>query len=120
MRVLLAGAAGFVGRIALDLLGERHEVTTFDIRAVEGYTNVVEGDVLDYAAVAAAVEGHDAVVNTIMAPNPTYGSNGPRFTVNVSGVFNLLEAARAHGIELLCTPRVGRCTRDICSRPRRF
>ena len=120
MRVFLAGAAGFVGRVALDLLGERHEVTAFDLRPVEGHPEAICGDVLDYSAVAAAVEGHDAVVNTSMAPNPTYGSNGPRFTGNVSGVFNLLEAARAHGIELLCTPRVGRCTRDICSRPRRF
>ena len=37
MRVLLTGAAGFVGRVALDLLSERYEVTAFDIRAVEGY-----------------------------------------------------------------------------------
>jgi nucleoside-diphosphate-sugar epimerase len=70
MRVLLTGAAGFVGRIALDLLGERHEVTPFDIRAVEGCDNAIEGDVLDYASVAAAMEGHDGVVNTIMAPTP--------------------------------------------------
>ena len=73
MRVLLMGAAGFVGRIALDLLGERHEVTAFDIRAVEGYEGAIAGDVLDYEAVSAAVKGHDAVVNAIMAPNPSYG-----------------------------------------------
>lgn len=99
MRVLLTGAAGLVGRAALDLLSERHEVTAFDIRAVEQCTNAIEADVLDYAAVAAAMEGHDAVVNTIMAPNPSYGGNGPGFTINVSGVYNLLEAARVHGIK---------------------
>ena len=99
MRVLLTGAAGFTGRVALDLLREKHEVTAFDIRTVEGYENAIEGDVLDYEAVEAAMEGHDAVVNTIMAPNGTYGGNGPGFTVSVSGVYNLLEAARVHEIK---------------------
>ncbi|MEE3257915.1 MAG: NAD(P)-dependent oxidoreductase [Candidatus Latescibacterota bacterium] len=99
MRVLLTGAAGFVGRVALDLLRENHEVTAFDVRPVEGYEGAVEGDVLDYKTVAAAVAGHDAVVNTIMAPNPSYGGDGPGFTINVTGVYNLLEAARVHSVE---------------------
>ena len=99
MRVLLTGAAGFVGRVALDLLSERYEVTAFDIRAVEGYEGGIVGDVLDYSAVSAAVKGHDAVVNMIMAPNPSYGGNGPGFTINVSGVYNIFEAAREHGIK---------------------
>ena len=32
MHVLLTGAAGFVGRVALELLNERHQVTAFDIQ----------------------------------------------------------------------------------------
>ncbi len=99
MRVLLTGAAGFVGRVALDLLAERHEVTAFDVRAVEGRDDAVQGDVLDYEAVAAAMEGQDAVVNTIMAHVGTYGDTDPGFTVNVSGMYNMLEAARVHGIK---------------------
>ena len=98
MRVFLAGAAGFVGRMALDLLGQRHEVTAFDLRPVEGHPEAVRGDILDFSEVAAAVEGHDAVVNTFMAPNPSYGVDGPGFTINVSGLYNLLEAARMHGV----------------------
>ena len=99
MKILLTGAAGFVGRPALDLLGADHEVTAFDIRAVAGCANAIAGDVLDYEAVMAAAAGHDAIVNTIMAPNPSYGDGGGGFTVNVTGVYNLLEAARAHGIK---------------------
>ena len=99
MRVLLTGAAGFVGRVALDLLRVRHEVTPFDVRPVEGCDDAIVGDVLDYDAVSAAMEGCDAVVNTIMAPNASYGDNGPGFTINVSGMYNLLEAARTHGIK---------------------
>ena len=98
MHVLLTGAAGFVGRVALDMLSERHQVTAFDIQDMK-YTNAIVGDVLNYAAVAAAMQGIDAVVNTIMAPNSTYGGNGTGFTINVSGIYNLLEAARIHGIK---------------------
>lgn len=102
MRVLLTGAAGFVGRPLLDLLRQRHEVTAFDTRPVEGGDSAIQaiqGDVLDYEAVEAAMEGHDAVVNTIMAPNPSYGGKGPGFTINVTGAYNLLEAARVHGVQ---------------------
>jgi nucleoside-diphosphate-sugar epimerase len=98
MRVLLTGAAGFVGRPALALLSRDHEVTAFDLGPVEGWPTAVQGDVLDYRAVEAAVAGQDAVVNTIMAPNPAYGPGGPGFTVNVTGMHNLLEAARVHRI----------------------
>ena len=87
MRVLLTGAAGFVGRIALDLLKDRHEVTAFDIRALDNYSGVLIGDVLDYKELLKIVEGHDAIVNTIMAPNDSYGGNGLGFTVNVSGMY---------------------------------
>lgn len=101
MRVLMTGAAGFVGRPAVDLLSARHEVTAFDLRPVPDLPDAIQGDVLDYDAVHAAMEGCDAVVNTIMAPNPSYGfgPDRPGFTVNVTGLFNLLEAARAQGIQ---------------------
>ena len=49
MKILLTGAAGFVGRAAVDILSQDHEVTAFDIRPVVDYDNAVQGDVLDYA-----------------------------------------------------------------------
>ena len=103
MRVLVMGAAGFVGRPVLELLESRHEVTGFDVRPVDGCPHVIQGDVMDNNAVGAVVEGCDAVVNTIMAPNNSYGHgvDRPGFTINVTGVLNLLEAARVHGIKRL-------------------
>lgn len=94
MKIVLTGAAGFVGRVAVDLLSEAHDVTAFDIRPVVGYDHSVQGDVLDYATLEAVMAGHDAVVNTIMAPNTSYSMGGPGFDINVRGMFNLLEAAR--------------------------
>ena len=78
MKILLTGAAGFVGRAAVDILSQNHEVTAFDIRPVVDYDNAVQGDVLDYTTLETVMAGHDAVVNTIMAPNSSYGMDGPR------------------------------------------
>lgn len=94
MKVLLTGAAGFVGRPAVDIIGAEHEVTAFDIRPVEHFDRTIQGDVREYTTVEAAVAGHDAIVNTIMAPSGSYEMDGPGFDINVRGVFNLLEAAR--------------------------
>jgi len=84
---------------------------------VEQCPNAIAGDVLDYTAVAAAMAGHDAVVNTIMAPILAYGGNGPGFTINVSGVYNLLEAAR---VKRSCTRRVERSRKAILCHHRPF
>ena len=99
MKILLTGAAGFVGRAAVDILSQDHDVTAFDIRPVVGYDNAVQGDVLDYTKLEAVMAGHDAVVNTIMAPNTSYGMDGSGFDINVRGMFNLLEAARVCQIQ---------------------
>jgi nucleoside-diphosphate-sugar epimerase len=99
MRVLLVGAAGFVGRPTLDLLRTRHEVTAFDLRPVDGCRDAVCGDLLDWDVTHAAVAGHDAVVHAAMAPNPSYGPGGPGFTINTTGFFHIIEAARLHGVQ---------------------
>ena len=99
MKILLTGAAGFVGRAAVDILSQDHDVTAFDMRPVDGYDNTVQGDVLDYTTLETVMVGHDAVVNTIMAPNGSYGMDGPGFDVNVRGMFNLLETARTCEIQ---------------------
>jgi len=97
LRVLLTGAAGFLGQAVLTQLQARHDVTAFDIRA-DGAGAILQGNVLDYDAVHAAMEGQDAVVNTIMH-RYRYDCGGSEFMVNVSGMHNLLEAAHVHGIK---------------------
>lgn len=97
MKVFLTGAAGFVGRAAVDVLSEEHEVTAFDIRPVENHAHTIQGDVLDYKTVEAAMAGHDAVVNTLIATTG-YGVDGPGLDINVRGMYNLLEATCACNI----------------------
>ena len=77
MKIALIGGSGFVGSAALDEALQRgHRVTALarepaKIAARPGLT-VVKADVLDAAQVAAAVEGHDAVIDAF---NP--GWNAP-------------------------------------------
>ena len=77
MKIALIGSSGFVGSAALDEALQRgHRVTALarepaKIAARPGLT-VVKADVLDAAQVAAAVEGHDAVIDAF---NP--GWNAP-------------------------------------------
>jgi hypothetical protein len=77
MKIALIGGSGFVGSAALnEALQRGHQVTALardpaKLPARVGLT-VVKADVLDAAQVAAAVEGHDAVID---AYNP--GWNAP-------------------------------------------
>ena len=69
MKIALIGATGFVGSEVLkELLSRGHQVTALartpaKLPAQPGLT-VVKADALDAAQVAAAVEGHDAVVDS--------------------------------------------------------
>ena len=100
MKVLLVGAAGSVGRAALEVFGAEHDVVGFDVNPVPGADNVIVGDLTDYASIAAAVRGVDAVVNMSMAPTHMYAPGHPGgFDINVRGFYNLLTAAQEHGVK---------------------
>jgi GDP-4-dehydro-6-deoxy-D-mannose reductase len=99
MRVLVTGAAGFVGRAVLSALARRpdHEVHGLDRRPVHGATPHL-GDLLDASATLQFVKG--------LAPHRIFqlaGSFSNEFTAefadNVVATRNLLEAVR------LATPR---------------
>jgi dTDP-L-rhamnose 4-epimerase len=61
MRVLVTGAAGFIGSHIVETLVERgHEVRGLDLRPAP-VADMVTGDVRDAATVAAALDGVDAV-----------------------------------------------------------
>lgn len=66
--VLVTGAAGAIGTpVAAALKAAGHDVRGFDLRAAEHVTHV--GDLIDPAAVDAAVDGADAVVHLAAQPD---------------------------------------------------
>jgi nucleoside-diphosphate-sugar epimerase len=100
MRVLVTGAAGFLGRHILDRLAKDLQVRAFDIHPAEGCADCVVGSVADAAVVSGAVKGMDAIVIGHMAPNrpEIYGSPEIPFDVNVKGTAHLFHSAVETGI----------------------
>ena len=101
MRVLVTGGSGNIGRVVSAELEESgHAVRVFDSEAPP--SNSVEycpGDVRDAASLDNALRGIDRVVH--LAAIPAYTDTVPAASfmdVNVTGTFNLLEAAGAHGV----------------------
>jgi putative NADH-flavin reductase len=85
MKIAIFGAGGSIGRrIVSEALRRGHTITTVvrdrsRAEGVDARLAVREGDVLDPAAVAAAVAGHDAVISAV-GPGPGPGTD-PRMLV---------------------------------------
>jgi len=103
MRVLVTGAAGFVGgALAARLLRDGHEVTAFvrNGQPPSGCT-VIRGDLCDLYSVERALARSrlDAVFHLAAQAIVPYAVSYPwaTFEDNVRGTYNLLEAFRRHG-----------------------
>jgi UDP-glucose 4-epimerase len=100
MRVLLTGAAGYVGRAALEVLRRDHEVRPFDVVSIPREGAMAVGDIADFRTVTEALEGVDAVVHLAMVAAPgSYDTPELPMRVNVLGTANVLEAARRARIQ---------------------
>jgi UDP-glucose 4-epimerase len=108
MKALVTGGAGFIGsNIVERLLAMGHEPVVLDNLASGFADNLlpgvrfVAGDVRDRAAVDAAVSGCQVVFHLAASVGNTRSIEHPvtDAEVNVIGTLNVLEAARAQGIE---------------------
>lgn len=102
MRVLITGAAGYIGTGLTELLQDRHELRLGDIVPLEDPRSVPL-DVTDPDSVAAAMQDMEAVIHLAVASGP----EGPveddtlnqrRFDINVRGTLNVLQAAARAGV----------------------
>jgi UDP-glucose 4-epimerase len=104
-RVFITGGAGFIGSTLVGRLLESNEVVVLDnlsrdslrYKSYRHHPNltVVEGDILDYAAVRAGMEGANYVVHCAAVAGIDTVIKSPVATmrVNLHGTSNVLEAA---------------------------
>jgi UDP-glucose 4-epimerase len=109
--VFITGGAGFIGCTLAGRLCEHNCVMLFDnlSRNTIRHTNLgrhanvklVQGDVLDYAAVAGAMQGADFVVHAaaIAGIDTVIQSPVATMEVNMIGTANVLRAAHANGVK---------------------
>ena len=121
VKALVTGAAGFVGSNLVDrLLAEGHEVTGLDnfstgmpefLESAEASRNfrLIRGDVLDAAAISAAVRGADIVFHMAANADVRFGADHPLRDLeqNTIGTVNVLEAMRNAGVPRLVFPSTG-------------
>jgi len=112
-KILITGAAGFIGSWLTDTLLARGElVRGFDNFATGRRENLadaaksdrfelIEGDLRDADAVATACVGVDAILHQGALPSVPRSVKDPRTSheANIDGTFNLLEGARAAGVK---------------------
>ena len=107
MKIVVFGAAGWLGRAILANLEGRHEVRAFD-RSPEAWDAWADvdgdwpgerayGDIADFQTVDAALEGADGVIHA--AAYFGQGEDDPLpWMINLKGLWNVMEACRRREI----------------------
>jgi uronate dehydrogenase len=103
MRVLITGAAGYIGRRLIKALENEHDVRPGDLSVPSGDSRWVHLDVTRREEVKSAIQGIEAVIHLAIASghegdHEDEAFNQLRFDVNVKGTWNVLEAARAAAV----------------------
>ncbi len=113
MNYFVTGGAGFIGSKLVDrLLAAGHRVTAYDNFSTgqrpfladalkRPKFALVEGDLLDKAALTRAVAGHDFVFHLAANADVRFGTDHPDRDLqqNTIATFNVLEAMRAGGVK---------------------
>jgi len=102
MKILVTGGSGNVGTAVVAELGSAgHEVIVFDVKPPRSSgVNFIQGSVTEPECIEGAVDGVDAIVHLAAIPAPRPEIAPVDFMrVNVTGTFNVLEAAGKRGVK---------------------
>jgi UDP-glucose 4-epimerase len=111
VKLLITGGAGFIGSNLVSFVNRTQpdwdvvvldDLSTGRAGNLEGVrARFVEGSILDLDAIGEAVQGADGIVHLAAIPSVPRSLKAPRAShdANVTGTLNVLESARAHGIE---------------------
>jgi nucleoside-diphosphate-sugar epimerase len=97
-KVLVTGAGGLLGGYVVRELMDRFQVSGLDLVADPGGIAYTRGAIEDPAVVAAAMVGQDAVVHIAARPNIWSGAGHEIIHTNVTGTWNVLDAAERAGV----------------------
>ena len=107
MKIVVFGAAGWLGRAILSNLEGRHEVRAFDHspaawdawKDVDGewHGEKLTGDISDYRTVEAAIEGMDGIIHAAVYFGQDRDDPNP-WLINLKGLWNVLECARLQAV----------------------
>jgi UDP-glucose 4-epimerase len=112
-RIFVTGGRGFIGSRLVERLVEHNSVTVFDsarrdalrFSPARGHQNLrlIEGDVLDKAALGAAIGDASLVLHlaAIAGVSSYYREPAATFRVNLLGTLNLIDALRGRALELV-------------------
>lgn len=100
-KVLVTGAGGLLGGYVARELAGRTEIAGLDIASPPDAKSIgafTKGSIEDPAAVAAAMRGQEAVVHIAARPNIWSGQGHEIIHTNVTGTWNVLQAAEEAGV----------------------
>ena len=97
-RVLVTGGSGQLGAFVVAKLMDHCRVSVLDLKPPTVDVPFFKANILDRQAVAAAIAGHDAVVQLAALDAAIDATELQFFETNVQGLWNVLEASEAAGV----------------------
>ena len=100
--VLVTGSAGRIGQaVVLEMLRRGHLVKGFDRDPSPNLEQAHVADLANAAALTEAMEGVEVLVHLAATPDDVEDVVGDLFPANITGLYHVLETARAAGVQRL-------------------